>query len=85
VFHLPPAEQCFPILLGVAVGCHPPLLRVPGTRVGAIKCRAHKALAIVGGRIEKMADNLLARPAAGAPGDVRKAGWQPEELRLKDA
>ena len=67
---LPPAKQRFPFHAGIAVGGDPCILSVSGAGVGAIDGCAHKALAIVGGRIAEVTHDLLARPSIRSPGNA---------------
>ena len=74
MFGLPPAQQGFPVLRGIAVGGDPAILGIPGAGVDAIESGADKALAVVGSGVEQVADDLFAGPASGAPGDVSEGG-----------
>ena len=72
VLRLPPAQQDLPRLAGISVRGHPGLLRVLRAGIFAVNGAAHKPLAIVGGRVKQMPDNLFPRPSALAPGNVRE-------------
>jgi len=74
VLGLPPAEQGLPVLKCIAMCSDPAVLGVPRAGVGAIEGGADKALAVVGGGVEQVSDDLFAGPAAGAPGDVCEGG-----------
>src|SRR5579872_1462306 len=50
---------------------NPGILHVARSGVLAVCRSAHKSLAVVGRRIQKMADDLLSRPPAIAPRQVR--------------
>ena len=68
MLHLPPIEQRGPGLARIAVRGHPGVLPVLRSGGCALRPRAHKALAVVGRRIEQVPNDLLARPSAVAPG-----------------
>ena len=80
VFDVPPLDERGPGQFGVAVGRNPGFLRVEGASVGAVDGGAHESLAVVGGGVEQVADDLLAGPASGTPGDIGEAGWNSGEL-----
>jgi hypothetical protein len=80
VLRLPPAKERFPGLTRITVRGYPRILRILGTGVRAIRRGAHKALAVVGRRVEKVAYDLFARPAADTPGRACQGGIKSEEF-----
>jgi len=72
VFDIPPDQQGRPGPLGVAMSCYPCFLLVVGTVIDAAGCGADKTLAVVGGGIQHVADDLLAGPTTFTPGNVSK-------------
>ena len=83
MLRLPPSEQSFPGLGGIAVSRYPSILRVIRAFKMAVGGGAYKALAIVRRGIEQVPDDLLAGPAAGAPGRIRKLRRKRDERGMK--
>jgi len=52
VFRLPPAQQCFPFLLGIAVRGDPRVLRIRWACIVPIDGCAHEALSVIGGGVK---------------------------------
>lgn len=76
LFYHPPAEQRRPRLIGVPVRRDPCVLFVFRSFIASVDGGTHEALPVVGRRVEQMSDDLLACPAADAPGFVRNLGWK---------
>lgn len=83
VLRLPPAEQGLPGLAGIAVSRYPFVLSVTRAFIVTIDGGADEALAVVRRGIEQVPDDLLAGPAARAPGSIRKLGWEGDERGVK--
>ncbi|MGA2217028.1 MAG: hypothetical protein ABSG51_03030 [Terracidiphilus sp.] len=85
VLGLLPADQRIPGLAGVAVRGDPGILGILRAGIVTVNGRADKALAVVGGRVEQVPDNLLTGPSAGAPWGVGKCGGKGEKRGAQGA
>lgn len=67
---LPPFQERGPWLIGIAVGGDPVVLRVVRSKVRPSCGGPNEALAVIGSRVEQVADDLLPGPASLTPRNI---------------